>query len=166
VKAKKPILIEKPLAPTGREARAMVTAAEEAGLLLMTAQTMRFDSTILLLKDHLPEIDGSGTPPSPAGLKQSQRPGSVTDTRSARALLEFGVTSWIWCLSHRRRGGRRSLRVGPASERGTGHDGDRAGPDRERHAMRLDIARVVAGGLRERSGWEPRGRSPQIGVIR
>ena len=32
VKAKKPILIEKPLAPTGREARAMVTAAEEAGL--------------------------------------------------------------------------------------------------------------------------------------
>lgn len=56
VKARKPILIEKPLAPTGREARAMVAAAEAAGLLLMTAQTMRFDSTILLLKAHLPEI--------------------------------------------------------------------------------------------------------------
>jgi predicted dehydrogenase len=56
VKAGKPILIEKPLAQTGREARAMVTAAEEANLLLMTAQTMRFDSTILLLKDRLPEI--------------------------------------------------------------------------------------------------------------
>jgi predicted dehydrogenase len=56
VKAGKPILIEKPLAPTGREARLMVAAAEEAGLLLMTAQTLRFDSTILLLKDHLPEI--------------------------------------------------------------------------------------------------------------
>ncbi|MDP1767713.1 MAG: Gfo/Idh/MocA family oxidoreductase [Nitrospirota bacterium] len=56
VKAGKPILIEKPLAPTGDEARAMVRAAEEAGVLLMTAQTMRFDSTILLLKDHLPEI--------------------------------------------------------------------------------------------------------------
>jgi predicted dehydrogenase len=56
VKARKPILIEKPLAPTGREARAMVTAAEEAGLLLMTAQTMRFDSTILMLKDHLAKI--------------------------------------------------------------------------------------------------------------
>src|SRR5262249_45639314 len=41
VQARKPILIEKPLAPTGREARAMVGAAEEAGLLLMTAQTMR-----------------------------------------------------------------------------------------------------------------------------
>jgi predicted dehydrogenase len=56
VKARKPILIEKPLAPTGREARMMVAAAEEAGLLLMTAQTLRFDSTILLLKEHLPEI--------------------------------------------------------------------------------------------------------------
>ncbi|MCX5723934.1 MAG: Gfo/Idh/MocA family oxidoreductase [Nitrospirae bacterium] len=56
VKAGKPLLIEKPLAPTGREARAIVRAAEEAGLLLMTAQTLRFDRTILLLKEHLPEI--------------------------------------------------------------------------------------------------------------
>lgn len=56
VKSKKPILIEKPLASTGREARMMVAAAEEAGLLLMTAQTLRFDSTILALKKHLPEI--------------------------------------------------------------------------------------------------------------
>ena len=56
VKAKKPILIEKPLASTGPEARAMVMAAEEAGQLLMTAQTLRFDSTILLLKERLPEI--------------------------------------------------------------------------------------------------------------
>jgi predicted dehydrogenase len=56
VKAKKPILIEKPLAPTGREARTMVAAAEEAGVLLMTAQTMRFDSSILLLKNRLPGI--------------------------------------------------------------------------------------------------------------
>ena len=109
VKAKKPILIEKPLAPTGREARAMVTAAEEAGLLLMTAQTLRFDSTI---------------------------PGSVREIRSARGALGiWGSSLGFGALSHRRRGGRRPLRVGPASERGTGHDGDRAGPDRERHAM-------------------------------
>ena len=32
VKARKPLLIEKPLALTGHEARAMVAAAEEAGL--------------------------------------------------------------------------------------------------------------------------------------
>lgn len=56
VKAGKPLLIEKPLAATGHEARAMVSATEEAGLLLMTAQTMRFDQTMLLLKERLPEI--------------------------------------------------------------------------------------------------------------
>src|ERR1041385_6429973 len=38
VKARKPVLIEKPLAPTGREARAMVAAAEEGGLLVVTAE--------------------------------------------------------------------------------------------------------------------------------
>lgn len=56
VKAGKPMLIEKPLALTGHEAGAMVRAADEAGVMLMTAQTLRFDSTILLLRDHLPEI--------------------------------------------------------------------------------------------------------------
>ena len=92
VQARKPILIEKPLAPTGREARAMVTAAEEAGLLLMTAQTLRFDSTILLLKDHLPEI----------GLVRYATFTSRIETKASvqvrapmpgqrGALLEFGV---------------------------------------------------------------------------
>ena len=92
VRARKPILIEKPLAPTGREARAMVTAAEEAGLLLMTAQTLRFDSTILLLKDHLPEI----------GLVRYATFTSRIETKASvqvrapmpgqrGALLEFGV---------------------------------------------------------------------------
>lgn len=92
VKARKPILIEKPLAPTGREARAMVAAAEEAGILLMTAQTMRFDSAILLLKEHLSEIgqlryatftSRIETTPSAQGL--SPKPGQ------RGALLEFGV---------------------------------------------------------------------------
>jgi len=56
IRAGKPILIEKPLATTGADARAMVDAAAEAGVLLMTAQTMRFDSTILLLKQQLGSI--------------------------------------------------------------------------------------------------------------
>lgn len=92
VRARKPILIEKPLAPTGREARAMVMAAEEAGLLLMTAQTLRFDSRILLLKDHLPEI----------GLVRYATFTSRIETKASvqvrapmpgqrGALLEFGV---------------------------------------------------------------------------
>jgi predicted dehydrogenase len=92
VKAKKPILIEKPLAQTGREARAMVAAAEEAGLLLMTAQTMRFDSTILLLKDHLPEIGRLryATFTSRIETKASAQVRSPIPGQRG-ALLEFGV---------------------------------------------------------------------------
>jgi predicted dehydrogenase len=56
VEAGKPILIEKPLALNGREARAMVAAAEQRGVPLMTAQTMRFDPTIVLLRERLPAI--------------------------------------------------------------------------------------------------------------
>ena len=92
VRAKKPILIEKPLAPTGREARMMVAAAEEAGLLLMTAQTLRFDSTILALKEHLPEIGQfryatftSRIETKTGDAVQSPAPGQLG------ALLEFGV---------------------------------------------------------------------------
>lgn len=56
VRAGKPILIEKPLATTGGEARAMVDTAEQAGILLMTAQTLRFDPTIVLLREQLETI--------------------------------------------------------------------------------------------------------------
>jgi predicted dehydrogenase len=92
VKAKKPILIEKPLAPTGREARAMVLAAEEAGLLLMTAQTLRFDSTILLLKDRLKDIGRLryATFTSRIETKASAQVRSPIPGQRG-ALLEFGV---------------------------------------------------------------------------
>jgi predicted dehydrogenase len=50
VSARKPMLIEKPLACTGAVAQAMAQAAETAGVPLMTAQTLRFDSTIQALK--------------------------------------------------------------------------------------------------------------------
>lgn len=52
VRAHKPILIEKPLAPTGLEALEMVRAAESAGIPLMTAQTLRFDEAVLALKSQ------------------------------------------------------------------------------------------------------------------
>jgi len=92
VKARKPLLIEKPLAPTGREARAMVAAAEEAGLLLMTAQTMRFESAILLLKDHLPEIGRFRYATFTSRIEM--KPGAKTWSTTAGqrgALLEFGI---------------------------------------------------------------------------
>jgi predicted dehydrogenase len=93
VQARKPILIEKPLAPAGREARAMVTAAEEeADLLFMTAQAMRFGSTIFLLKEHVPEISRLRytTFTSLIETKASARVWSpIPDQRGT--LLEFGV---------------------------------------------------------------------------
>ena len=92
VKERKPILIEKPLAPTGREARMIVAAAEEAGLLLMTAQTLRFDSAILLLKEHLPEIGQLryATFTSRIETKVSAHVRSPMPGKRG-ALLEFGV---------------------------------------------------------------------------
>ena len=92
VKARKPLLIEKPLALTGREARAMVAAAEEAGLLLMTAQTLRFESAILLLKDHLPEIGRLryATFTSRIEMKPGAKMWSTTAGHRG-ALLEFGI---------------------------------------------------------------------------
>jgi predicted dehydrogenase len=92
VKAKKPILIEKPLAQTGREARAMVAAAEKAGLLLMTAHTMRFDSSILLLKDHLPDIDRLRYATFTSRIETKAGAQARSPIPGQRgALLEFGV---------------------------------------------------------------------------
>ena len=53
VRAGKPLLIEKPLATNGVDARAMVAAARRAGIMIMTAQTLRFDPSITLMKSQL-----------------------------------------------------------------------------------------------------------------
>ncbi len=92
VKERKPILIEKPLAPTGREARIMVAAAEKTGLLLMTAQTLRFDSAILLLKEHLPKI-GRFRYVTFTSRIEAKASGHLRSPMPAQrgALLEFGV---------------------------------------------------------------------------
>ena len=50
VQARKPLLIEKPLATTAADAHAMVALTREARVPLMTAQTLRFDSTIQHMK--------------------------------------------------------------------------------------------------------------------
>ena len=50
VKAGKPILIEKPLACTGADAREIVRLAESSALALMPAHTLRFDPAVLALK--------------------------------------------------------------------------------------------------------------------
>jgi predicted dehydrogenase len=92
VRAGKPILIEKPLAMCGEETRAMVAAADKAGVLLMTAQTMRFDPTILLLKEQLVTIGPlqSATLISHIDTKANIPAGTAT-ALPLGALLEIGI---------------------------------------------------------------------------
>lgn len=92
VRAGKPILIEKPLATTGTEARAMVGAADQAGVLLMTAQTLRFDPAILLLKEQVRTIGPlqSAVLTSHIETKANVLPGSAAPVPLG-ALLELGV---------------------------------------------------------------------------
>ncbi|HJT20260.1 MAG TPA: Gfo/Idh/MocA family oxidoreductase [Nitrospira sp.] len=92
VHAGKPVLIEKPLATTGKEARAMVAAAESERVLLMTAHTMRFDPAILLVKELLPSL---GRLREAAFTSHIESSASLMD-RTAReaspgAMLELGV---------------------------------------------------------------------------
>jgi len=56
VRAGKPLLIEKPLALTVADAQEMVRAAREAGITLMTAQTLRFTPVLARLRDRLPDV--------------------------------------------------------------------------------------------------------------
>ena len=92
VHARKPLLIEKPLAPTGAEAREMVRAAESYGTPLMTAQTLRFDSAVSALKAEL----------ACAGSRQylvltnrmeprGELPHSPADYAGRGVLLEIGI---------------------------------------------------------------------------
>jgi len=57
IRANKPLLIEKPLAMSGAVARTMAEAAESARVPLMTAQTLRFDSTIQALAGTISKAD-------------------------------------------------------------------------------------------------------------
>ncbi len=88
VGAGKAILIEKPLAPTGIEARAMVDAASRRGVVLMTAHTLRFDPTIALLHEQLRTI---GTLRSALLVTHIDTKANVASGRALGALLELGV---------------------------------------------------------------------------
>ncbi|HEY7534190.1 MAG TPA: Gfo/Idh/MocA family oxidoreductase, partial [Nitrospiraceae bacterium] len=90
IRASKPLLIEKPLAPTAEEARAMVSAANHAGILLMTAQTLRFDSTIEKVKELLPQIGALGTAHMTTHIELTSGT-AVSGPGQRGALLEIGI---------------------------------------------------------------------------
>jgi predicted dehydrogenase len=55
-RARKPILLEKPVAATVAEGQRIAAAVTAAGVPAMVAHTMRFDATVGLVKAHLPQI--------------------------------------------------------------------------------------------------------------
>lgn len=92
VRAGKPLLIEKPLACTGADAREMVQSAANAGVPLMTAQTLRFDPAVVALKDALTTAGArrylaltTRVEPDPKSRKHP------ADYAGRGALLELGI---------------------------------------------------------------------------
>ncbi len=92
VAARKPVLIEKPLATTYRDACVMVEAAERVGVPLMTAQTLRFDETIQSLLASRSRIGHSQELVLTSRIETKGRSANHADGYGRRgALLEFGV---------------------------------------------------------------------------
>ena len=92
VHAQKPVLIEKPLATSAADARAMVAAARQTDVPLMTAQTLRFDSTIQEMKKRQHLIGHSERLLLTSHIETKGRGPDHADGYGKRgALLEFGI---------------------------------------------------------------------------
>jgi predicted dehydrogenase len=90
--ARKPLLIEKPLATTATDARLMVAQARRAGIPLMTAQTIRFDKTIQHTKSLQPCIGQSQQLELVFHIEiRNTAPDHVAGYGKRGALLEIGV---------------------------------------------------------------------------
>ena len=92
VQARKPLLIEKPLATTAADAHAMVVLACEAAVPLMTAQTLRFDHTIQEMTRLQSRIGRSERLDLVSEIETKQRAPDHADGYGKRgAVLEIGV---------------------------------------------------------------------------
>lgn len=92
VEARKPLLIEKPLATIAADACAMVAMAREASVPLMTAHTLRFDHTIQQMKALGPRIGRSERIHLISHIeKRHTAPGHADGYGQRGAVLEIGV---------------------------------------------------------------------------
>ena len=92
VEARKPLLIEKPLATNFRDARMMVDAAARAGVPLMTAHTLRYDETIRALLASRSRVGEARRLELTSRIETKGRSADHADGYGRRgALLEFGV---------------------------------------------------------------------------
>lgn len=92
VRARKPLLIEKPLALTAEQARAMVKAADQAGVLLMTAHTLRFEPVIERVRSILPQLGSLRSATMTSHVEVASSTAATTNAFGHRgALLEIGI---------------------------------------------------------------------------
>lgn len=92
VQARKPLLVEKPLATTVTDARTMVALAHDAGLPFMTAQTLRFDRTIQHMKRFQSSLGRSLELDAVFQIEiRKTAPDHVAGYGKRGALLEIGV---------------------------------------------------------------------------
>ena len=92
VRARKPLLIEKPLALTAEQARSMVKAADQAGVLLMTAHTLRFEPVIEQVKGVLPQLGTLRSATMTSHIELTSSTMATTNAFGRRgALLEIGI---------------------------------------------------------------------------
>lgn len=92
VQAHKPVLIEKPLAASADDARAMVKMARDAGVPIMTAQTLRFDNTIQELRQRREMIGRSERLFLTSHIETKETvPGHAEGYGGRGALLEIGI---------------------------------------------------------------------------
>ncbi len=92
IEARKPMLIEKPLATSAADAREMVAAARQAGVELMTGQTLRFDSTIQEMKKRQHLIGRSQRLHLTSHIEtRATGPDHATGYGKRGALLEVGI---------------------------------------------------------------------------
>jgi len=92
VQARKPLLVEKPLATTATDARTMVALACAAGIPLMTAQTLRFDRTIQHMKSLQSSLGRSQELDAVFQIEiRKTAPDHVAGYGKRGALLEIGV---------------------------------------------------------------------------
>lgn len=92
VAARKPVLIEKPLATSYRDACVMVEAAARAGVPLMTAHTLRFDATIQSLLASRSRVGRPQHLVLMSHIETKGRSMNHADGYGRRgALMEFGV---------------------------------------------------------------------------
>ncbi|MBH0178619.1 MAG: Gfo/Idh/MocA family oxidoreductase [Nitrospira sp.] len=92
VQARKPLLVEKPLAASAADAKALVSEAQQAGVPLMTAQTLRFDSAIQEMRKRGHLIGRSERLRLTSHIEtKATAPGHADGYGKRGALLEIGV---------------------------------------------------------------------------